>query len=915
MLNHDETNYEEMAKIMTTAAEEVCGRSVKEVDNPWNVGHEEEIERRQANISELVERRNWIDQVRITRANERRMEEEREVIRERLKDERKELKQRLRTWEREWWQRIIDECRDAQQTGDIGKLYKALRKLERRGQRGAPSGSNITTDEFREHFAKITETRHETEARVVDEVVEQVRDLTEQEEAREANDLMNEEPEDEEIREAMKKTKESAPGKEGVRKCFISCASREVQEEVIRTVKWMFNKRANKWEETLKTGQMVPLFKKGDRNCKDNYRGICLLSMGSRILARVMASRLRWWSEHLGLVDENQCGFRPGRSTADATQIMVRIQEDAVDLRRRRMQAAAAEGTDDNNNVEERGDPEARLLDLRKAYPRVNKPILWKILQKSGLRGKCLETLEDLHETTSYVIKGKEKDSDPWMPERGLREGCPTSPALFNIYHQAVMRQAEASRKAHNEERERQTGVTWKWVRGSCFPSINLWEKHNSEAEEVAITSALFADDTTIVGTAEELEEGVQEIKRVMGKFEERNNDAKEERLKFGTEEAGEIRILGCWMGPKEDLRNRKRRAGAVWGKVKRQLKGSKLSKRVQVHIYEACVEGALLFDCSTRTWFKKDLKELQSWVDRGYRYIWSNKTGPTLMQMQRMHRNMQDVRNTLNVRSIRWKVEKRVLERIGHVMRMSNERTTKAAVLGWLGELEGYRKCPGRKRKTVLYWKGVLKDAGMDWTDIERLTADRDEWRRRVKKRMDHVEQWERQGGHEFDELPAEERVERSEVVDEQDPLRCKWPGCEKLCKSKGGLAIHRKRMHGVTKEDRKFECPKCAEAFKTEANMCNHTKTCRGERTEREDMRRCERCGREVSKSNIARHRRACAVGEAEGGARGQARPEVEVAARRYRAQQKPCPQCDKMLSATNMARHLKTCRGRIP
>ena len=48
----------------------------------------------------------------------------------------------------------------------------------------------------------------------------------------------------------------------------------------------------------------------------------------------------------------------------------------------------------------------------------------------------------------------------------------------------------------------------------------------------------------------------------------------------------------------------------------------------------------------------------------------------------------MFDVRRSLGVKSVSVKVEKRVLERIGHVMRMGNERLTKAVVLGW------YKSC-----------------------------------------------------------------------------------------------------------------------------------------------------------------------------------------------------------------------------
>ena len=218
---------------------------------------------------------------------------------------------------------------------------------------------------------------------------------------------------------------------------YIRRASTEVVEAVINLVIYMFNERADKWENSLKCGQIIPLHKKGSRNDTNNYRGVCLLPMASRILARVLSKRLRWWSEELGLLDENQSGFRPGRSTADASQIIMRIQEDVTELVKRRRRV---------NKTSDIKDPEALLLDMTKAYPKVNKPALWEMLRRYGLRGAFLKSLVDLHESTTYCIKGREGDSDTWHPERGLREGCPSSPCLFNIYHQVVMRIAERAR-------------------------------------------------------------------------------------------------------------------------------------------------------------------------------------------------------------------------------------------------------------------------------------------------------------------------------------------------------------------------------------------------------------------------------------------------------------------------------------
>ena len=75
------------------------------------------------------------------------------------------------------------------------------------------------------------------------------------------------------------------------------------------------------------------------------------------------------------------------------------------------------------------------------------------------MEGPFLDTLMDLHEATAYSIKAKEGDSEEWTPKRGLREGCPSSPSLFNIYHQVVMRQAEKARLDRAEENGTNVGI------------------------------------------------------------------------------------------------------------------------------------------------------------------------------------------------------------------------------------------------------------------------------------------------------------------------------------------------------------------------------------------------------------------------------------------------------------------------
>ena len=121
------------------------------------------------------------------------------------------------------------------------------------------------------------------------------------------------------------------------------------------------------------------------------------------------------------------------------------------------------------------------------------------------------------------------------------------------------MRIAEKERKMISDSNHGTTGVKWHWVPGSNIPDPNKVEKHNSEAVTVPITLSLFADDTTIVGERKEIQEGVQIVKDVMSQFEEKNNEDKEEVAVFGTSEAEEIRLLGSWLGPEEDLKKRKK--------------------------------------------------------------------------------------------------------------------------------------------------------------------------------------------------------------------------------------------------------------------------------------------------------------------------------------------------------------------
>ena len=148
-----------------------------------------------------------------------------------------------------------------------------------------------------------------------------VEELTLEEETLERdNDLIVQIPSFEEIKNEIAKMKDAAPGDDEIRLRYIGEAGDETRKNVYRTIQWLWENPAHRWNGEQKVGIIITLLKKADKKYMNNFRGICLLPIMSRILARILATRLRNWAEAIGALDENQAGFRQGRSTAGATQ-------------------------------------------------------------------------------------------------------------------------------------------------------------------------------------------------------------------------------------------------------------------------------------------------------------------------------------------------------------------------------------------------------------------------------------------------------------------------------------------------------------------------------------------------------------------------------------------------------------------
>ena len=127
------------------------------------------------------------------------------------------------------------------------------------------------------------------------------------------------------------------------------------------------------------------------------------------------------------------------------------------------------------------------------------------------------------------------------------------------------MRQAAEDRTTSAHEKGLKVGIELSWRPGNSLPPKSTLRAIKSvEREMFRLKEALFADDTTLYGEKDGMIHGKGIVKSSMGSFEEQCHDGKEEHLALGTQEGGEIRMLGTWVGRRQDLEQREKEEGML---------------------------------------------------------------------------------------------------------------------------------------------------------------------------------------------------------------------------------------------------------------------------------------------------------------------------------------------------------------
>ena len=158
---------------------------------------------------------------------------------------------------------------------------------------------------------------------------------------------------------------------------------------------------------------LQPLHKKGDINNPDNYRGISLLNICSKIYSFVLNKRINNWVDANGLTGEEQAGFKANHSTIDHVfTIYAMIQKQLI--RHRKVYIA--------------------FIDFKKAFDCVSRGKLWAVLKRNGINGKILQALQSMYAVVKAKVRVGSDYTESFCCPRGLKQGEVCSPVIFSLF-------------------------------------------------------------------------------------------------------------------------------------------------------------------------------------------------------------------------------------------------------------------------------------------------------------------------------------------------------------------------------------------------------------------------------------------------------------------------------------------------
>jgi exonuclease III len=679
------------------------------------------------------------------------------------------LQRSLREIQNEWWSKLSERTQRYADTGDYKKFYEALKAVygpsfQIQSPLRSADGQELLTDResilnrWSEHFHTLFSTSRTVQKAVIDRIPQQPPKME-----------LDVAPTLQETVKAIEQLKAGkAAGKDGIPPEIWKKGGLTLHTKLHEFFVCCWER--GKLPQDLRDAVIITLYKnKGEKSDCSNYRGITLLSIAGKILARVLLNRLvpTIAEDH---VPESQCGFRANRGTADMVFVLRQIQEKC---------------REQNKGMY------ITFVDLTKAFDTVSRTGLWKILAKLGCPPKFLTMVIQLHEDQLGQVKNNNELSQTFPIANGVKQGCVLAPTLFSIFFSTMLQKA-------TEDLDDEDGIYIRFRTDGNLFNLRRLQAHTKTLEKL-ISELLFADDDALVAHTEAaLQRATSCFAEACQLFGLEVNLKKTEVLhqpapkevyrppsilidRTELNVVHQFTYLGCVISSDakidKEIDNRLSKANSAFGRLyKRVWRNPKLKRVTKINVYRAVVLSTLLYGAESWVTYSRHLRLLERFNQRCLRTIlnihWSDFVTNTEVLKQA---GITSVEATLMKIQLRW---------VGHVSRMEDHRLPKIALYGELSSGHRGRGAPRKRYKDSL--KKTLSTCGIDHHQWASQAADRASWRCTIHQAAETFEQNRRA----ILEEKRWKRKNRASTTTQSFPCSL----CGRTCLSRIGLVSHQR-------------------------------------------------------------------------------------------------------------------------
>lgn len=619
-----------------------------------------DVTRTKLGYRNTVGRRKWMNDEILVLMDERRKYKNKDDIK--YKNIQKIIRSKIRMAKNEWLKQECTEIEELQKKNDGFNLHK---KLKATAEMHRGKKSSILVDETNQIVTDIKE-----KVKIWEKYIEQLFHQDRPSVGSENNRQLTGPPIlKAEIEKAIRSSKNNkATGPDEIPSEILKI----LDETSIEALQKIFNiiYETGQYPQQWLNSTFIPLPKKTNaRKCED-HRLISLMSHALKIFLKIIHQRIYKKCERD--ISDSQFGFREGMGTREAmvaTQVLI---QNCCDVKK---------------------DICLCFVDYEKAFDRVEHHRLMQLLRNLDIDQKDIRCIENLYWNQTAQIKLDGDLSNNVQIRKGVRQGCVLSPLLFNLYSEAVFREAL-------EEKEIGIKVNGMWINNIRYADDTVLITDNMQDLQRLVN--IVGEHSRSVG----LNINTKKTKFLV--ITKDMNAFEDSEITFNTmriERVNKFKYLGVWLS--EDwtsdleIKCRIEQAREAFFKLKRVFTCSDFDLDLRLRFLKCYVWSVLLYGMEGWTLKVNTINKLEAFEMWLYRRIlkipWTARI------------TNEDVLASVNKeRELFTTIKKRKTAYLGHVMRNEKYKYLQLIIEG---KIEG-RRGVGRKKmswlRNIRHWTGM---------------------------------------------------------------------------------------------------------------------------------------------------------------------------------------------------------------